>query len=85
MKQPYDIGPPYMINYNHKGKTYCFTLGADDWEDAQERLRSIGYNGEVVGSGVQTYRTNPVTLPFVALWVPLLTWWRNLRRPSDKS
>lgn len=84
MKGPYDIGPPYMIEYHHEGKTCTFTMGAVNWQDAQDRLRSIGYNGQVVGSGVETYRTNSVTLPFVALWMPLLIWWRNLWRLSDK-
>ena len=84
MKKPYDSGPPYMVEYRHEGKHCCFTMGANDWQDAQDRLRSIGYNGEVVGSGAKTYQTNAVTLPFVALWVPLVTWWRNLWRSSDK-
>lgn len=72
-----------MIEYNHEGNLYGFVMGADNWLDAQARLRSIGYNGRVVGSGVKTYKTNAFTLPLIALWVPLTVWWRNLWRPRD--
>lgn len=83
MKREHDGGPPYMVHYSHDGNECAFTMGADDWDDAQARLRSIGYNGRVVGSNVHTYQTNALTLPLVAIWVPLLTWWKNLwvKRP----
>lgn len=80
MKRDDDLGPPYMVRYNHNGNTYAFTFGADDWDEAQARLRSIGFNGEVVASGVQTYRTNALTLPLIAFWVPFTCWLRNLFR-----
>lgn len=83
MKRKHDLGPPYMVHYHHDGKPCAFTMGANDWDDAQARLRSIGFNGEIVGSGVETYRTNALTLPLVAFWVRFLCWVRNLfgRKP----
>ena len=72
--------PPFMIQYRHKGSEYALTLWADSWEDAEARLRSIGGNGEVVGSNVQTVPANAFVLPFTSLWVRLVCWWRNLGR-----
>ena len=82
-RKPYDIGPPYMVQYHHNGQPCCFKLGADDWDDAQARLRSIGFNGQVIGSGVETMRANVVTLPFVHVWLMLNVWVRNLFRRRE--
>lgn len=73
--------PPYQVQYTHKGRTcFCTIMQAENWDDAEQQIRSICYSGRVVGSNVQTFRTNAVTLPFVALWVPVSCWWRNLWR-----
>lgn len=75
--------PPFVVQYNHKGSTWGFQIWAESWEDAEARLKSIGYNGQIIGSNASTIKTNPVTLPLVALWMPFICWWRNLwqRRP----
>ncbi len=75
--------PPYQVQYSHNGRTcFCTIMWAESWADAETHVRSIGGNGKVVGSDVQTFRANSVTLPFVGLWVPFICWWRNLwRRP----
>lgn len=77
-----DRKPPFAVDYNHNGKTYRLTLWAESWDDAQNRLRSIGGNGRVVGSDVQQFRPNGLTLPITVLWVRLVCWWRNLGRRS---
>lgn len=45
--------PPYLIDYTHKGERWCFEIWAESWEDAEQRLRAIKHNGEVIGSNVQ--------------------------------
>jgi hypothetical protein len=72
--------PPFLIDYNHKGRTYSFTIWGDSWSDAEQHLKSIASNGEIVGSDVEEYRVNSVSLPIVALWVRIRAWW--LRRNS---
>lgn len=74
---------PYMVEYRHKGETYVFAMYAESWEDCQERLRSIGYNGRVVGSNVQTGKIAApgfVPLWMVALWLDFRCWLLNMRR-----
>lgn len=38
----------YLCDYQYEGKTYCIEISASSWEDAQARLRQLGY-GKVVG------------------------------------
>ena len=38
----------FAIEFQHNGKTWGITIPADSWEDAQERLKSIG-RGIVLG------------------------------------
>lgn len=74
--------PPFLVDYTHKGKRFCTTVGGDSWTEAEAHLKSIGANGRIVGSNVHEYSANPVTLPFVHVWVVLSCWWRNLWRKA---
>ncbi len=48
----------FACEYRHNGSTWGLVIWADDWEDAQRKLRSIGTNGCVIGSDV-----HKVTMP----------------------
>lgn len=72
--------PPFLIEYHHRGSQCGFQMGADSWDDAQDRLRSIGANGRVIGSNVSSLRANAVTLPFAAAWSTIVCWFRNLSK-----
>lgn len=75
--------PPFLIDYRHQGRTYSLHLLAPrDWEDAEAHVRSLAMTAKVIGSNVQTIRANSVTLPFAAIWVRLIVWWRNNFRRS---
>jgi len=80
-----DRKPPYTVAYNHKGSEYVIFLPwAEDMDDAQARLKSIGFNGRVIGSNAQQIPVaiNSFTAAPVWLFMTLLCWWRNLwRRP----
>jgi hypothetical protein len=76
--------PPYLITYFHKGAEWSLQLPwAENWEDAEQRIRAIGYTGKVAGSNVSTYSPNLINLPFIAVWVRILTWWKNLIREKN--
>lgn len=66
----------FLIEYQFGNDRYSFVLPARSWAEAEERLKRIGILGRVVGSDV-------VTVPGSLGWLArLLTWWRNLRRPT---
>lgn len=72
--------PPFLVDYAHRGRRYSFHLWAEGWDDAEARLRSIAFTGQVVGSDAVEIPTNAVTLPVDGLIVRLCCWWRNRRR-----
>lgn len=73
--------PPYAIQYRHNGKTWGLTIWAESWEDAQARLRSIGFNGKIIGSNVETIPVNTLTVGPAAIWMAVVCWWRNFGKP----
>jgi hypothetical protein len=42
-----DAKPPFVVDYDHHGRSYSFHLWAKSWVDAEERLRSIRSNARV--------------------------------------
>lgn len=74
-----DHKPPFAVSYRHRGAEYTFTIWANSWDDAEDRLRSISTTGRVYGSDVSTTRCHSLTLPFAATWAALRCWWLNLR------
>lgn len=39
----------YVCSYNYYGKPYSIEIQAESFEEAEKRLRSIGFNGKVDG------------------------------------
>jgi hypothetical protein len=39
----------YLIDYTFNGKTYCTTIVAETWEEAEKKLRAIRADGKVAG------------------------------------
>lgn len=63
---------PFYISYVHKGSEWGLEIIADDIEDAKQRLKALGTNGQVLGKLI-------VTLPGTeGWWVPFVCWVRNL-------
>lgn len=62
----------YCISYMHKGSEWGLQIVAEDAEDAQARLRALGFNGHVLGELVATIPGS------IGWWVPFLCWVRNL-------
>lgn len=69
-----------MIHFEMDGTSYGFVMPAESWKDAERRMQAIRLTGRVAGWPCYTYRTNALTLPFVAVWTILITAWRNLAR-----
>lgn len=42
----------FAVEYRHNGASWMLTLHADDWKDAERKVRSIGANGQVIGEAV---------------------------------
>ena len=49
----------FLCDYTFNGETYCVSIFAKSWEEAEQRLRCISCNGKIVGSNVFT-----VNIPF---------------------
>lgn len=61
----------YLVEYRHQGAVWGLTIDADSWDDAQERLRMIGWNGRVIGD-------NAITVPGSMGWFArAFVWLRN--------
>lgn len=65
----------WLYSYEWEGATYSFSICARSREEADARLKRLPlarYDGQQDGSPI----------PFVAggFLVPLIVWWRNLRR-----
>lgn len=65
----------FCISYNHGGHEYGLEVVADSSEDAQARLRSIGYNGRVDGELMA--KIPAVAGPLVPLFVTIRNWLFN--------
>jgi hypothetical protein len=64
----------FLCEYNHRGATWAVDIWADDWQDAERKLRSIGTNGRVLGPVSMEVRV-PVA---PARWfAAALKWWRS--------
>ena len=46
----------FAVEYRHNNATWGLTIWADDWTDAERKLRSIGTNGRVIGDNVHEIR-----------------------------
>ena len=69
-----------LILYHYEGKEYTFFIYADSLKEAEERLRAIRTTSTVLGWPAYLYPTNSLTLPFVAVYVHIVTFIRNLFR-----
>jgi hypothetical protein len=72
--------PQTMVHFTMDGQSYGFIMPADSLKDAERRLRAIRLTGTIAGWPCHSYPVNPITLPFVAAWVHLSTFVRNLLR-----
>lgn len=54
----------FDVDYQMDGRTFGVRLLADNWEDAERRLKAVKYTGAVGGEIVAELRGNSVTLPF---------------------
>ena len=72
--------PPFLCDYTHAGRHYSITVGGDTAREAFDHLKSIGENGQIVGSNVQLIPVNDVTILPVGLWVRFTVWMRNIFR-----
>ena len=70
----------YLYEFEMGGARYSFGMYADDWEDAERRLRAIRTTGALSGGPAYRIPANSVTLPFVHVFVVAYTWLRNLFR-----
>lgn len=60
----------YCIEYEHEGSKWALEIWAESWEDAEQKVRAIGY-GKVLG-------TLEFTLPVGLGWLgKVLCWWKN--------
>jgi len=77
-----------MATFKMDDMDHCFLFFADSLDDAERKLRAIRTTATIIGWPAYTYRTNAVTMPFVAAWVYLTTWVRSLRaaisQPDNK-
>lgn len=69
----------FTSSYEHEGSQYVFELRADSFEDAHARLQAIRMSGRVDGVIAMTI---PASVPGAGLFVRLLCWFKNLRRPA---
>ena len=69
--------PPFLLAYRMGGSLFTETIYADDWPDAERRLLAIKHTGWIDGSDVLIVPVNSVTLPFAAVWVRIVKWWKN--------
>jgi hypothetical protein len=67
----------FLVSYRHAGSEYNLLLPADNWADAEAKLRSIQRHARVIGSDVMRVPANALTFPFAGLFARLLVWWRN--------
>lgn len=58
----------FAAEYNHQGKRWCLDFYADDWADAERKIRSIGANGRVMGE-IQMEAKVPSFFGRVAQWL----------------
>lgn len=42
----------FLVEYRHNNATCSLTFYAEDWQDAQRKLRSLATNGRVIGEVV---------------------------------
>lgn len=68
--KPFDT---FCCTYSHDDQDWWLEIKAADYEDAQRRLKSIGY-GKVEGILVEKVSA------FVAPWMPIECWIRNKLR-----
>lgn len=61
----------FAAEYRHNGATWGLTIWADDWADAERKLRSIGTNGRVIGSDVHQVKL-PNWLGRFLLWAGIV-------------
>lgn len=62
----------YIVDYPFRGGTYGVLIDAENWDEASERIRSIGNYGTVKGEYV-------MTIPGHLGWLArLLVWMKNL-------
>lgn len=66
----------YCIEYRHNGRIGMVEYHADNWEDAERRLRSLKGNGEVTGEIVFEAPVNTVT----AFPIQIYLWFKRLFR-----
>ena len=66
----------FLCHFNVDGRTFAFTIWADDWPDAERRLERLRQSAKVVGSDLIRV---PAVLPgrwFPDFIVSLLKWMR---------
>ena len=39
----------FLVEYRYADATWALEIWADDWQDAERKLRALGANGRVVG------------------------------------
>jgi len=67
----------HLFDYPYRGSRWGFTIRAASREDAEARLKALGwaqYSG-------QLHETIPAMSPR-GLFVPLIVWWRNFMARS---
>jgi hypothetical protein len=70
----------YLYEFEMGGARYSFAMYADDWEDAERRLRAIRATATLSGGPAYRIPANSLTLPFVWVFVELFTRIKNALR-----
>jgi hypothetical protein len=70
----------FTCSYRHLGEQWNFVIFAEDFADADARMRSIRGNACVDGELMMVIPANALTLPLAALFTRLVIWFKNLGR-----
>ncbi|SNT15701.1 hypothetical protein SAMN06295912_1506 [Sphingomonas laterariae] len=74
------VAKRYLATYRHGGRACSLEITAEDHDDAQRRLRSIGLSGQVDGVIVANVATGHLALGPLALIAAAWCWVKNLGR-----
>lgn len=74
-----DTWPTFVCTYRYKGKEWGFSIVAENFRDARERIAALGTWGRVDGILYNEIPANPAT----SLYVKVMVWLKNLLRRQN--
>ena len=69
-----------LVSYRFDGGEYSFSFPAEDWADAEAKLRAIRSTATLTGWPSFGVPANSLTLPLAAIFARLYTAIRNMLR-----